>query len=61
MYIRTAVQTKEQRSEGYISIKMKEGAEEKKREIGCSGAGIALQSLLPGPSRELDKHSMHLA
>lgn len=35
--------------------------DEEKREIGHPGAGIALQSLLLGPSRELDKHSMHLA
>lgn len=41
-----------------IRIKMKEG---EKREIGCPSPGIALQSLLLGPSRELDKHSMHLA
>lgn len=35
--------------------------DEEKREIGRPGARIALQSLLLGPSRELDKHSMHLA
>jgi len=44
-----------------IRIKKKKEEDEKKREIGCSGVGIALQSLLLGPSRELDKHSMHLA